>query len=273
VTVTGTGLSTVTGASGTFTIAGVPTGSRTLQVSLSGFIIHTLPVQVASGSNPPIVTSLSPVLVAGEIRIVLNWGAEPTDIDAHITGPKCGTVERFHVFHQDRNPVPYASLNVDDATSFGPESITISRLNGELVEGEYDYWVHNHSGSPQFGASNAIVTVYRGSSQTAQFPVNAEPGVSTTTLRIWRAVNLFVNAAGNVTVDRTQAGFWTDTQGSQTVLPTIVAPAPAVCGTSATASAVTRGLSDPQDIAIGITVAGALAGGRTPRSRIVTLAV
>ena len=59
---------------------------------------------------------------------------------------------RFHLLLPDPNPVAYASLDVDDRKSSGPETVTVSHdpSTGLFVAGDYRYWVHNFSIPPEF---------------------------------------------------------------------------------------------------------------------------
>jgi hypothetical protein len=226
VNVLGTTLSVVTTSTGNFAIERAPTGSQTLQASAVSYITKGLEVAVIEGDNPEIALALAP-----EILIHLTWGADPTDLDAHLSGPTCGTTERFHAAFFDPAPVLYAGLDIDDGDSSGPENVTIRQLDGSWVGGEYNYWVHNWSDSPDFGVSNATVTIFQGQSEIAQFQVSDEPDSDTTTLNIWRVVNVIIDGAGNVTIDRQQAGLLEDAEGADTIPLPITPPAPAVCGT------------------------------------------
>jgi len=102
--------------------------------------------------------ALSPVMNNLDgMRIVLNWGAEPLDLDSHTVYPN------NHVYFSNMTGTD-AQLDVDDTTSFGPETITISRKH----DGErYVYAVHNYSDgknpeSTALSKSNAKVFVYVG---------------------------------------------------------------------------------------------------------------
>ncbi len=102
--------------------------------------------------------AISPVMKNLDgLRIVLNWGAEPKDLDSHIVYPN------NHVFFSNMHGTD-ALLDVDDTTSFGPETITVERKH----EGErYVYAVHNYSeganpNSTSLSASQAKVFVYVG---------------------------------------------------------------------------------------------------------------
>jgi uncharacterized protein YfaP (DUF2135 family) len=64
------------------------------------------------------------------------------DLDSHLFVPNGD-----HVYFVDRGSLtaaPYAALDVDDITGFGPEVVTITRL----YPGTYRYAVFNYSGSP-----------------------------------------------------------------------------------------------------------------------------
>jgi hypothetical protein len=201
VNILATGLSGQTDGNGNFSIGGVPTGPKTLQTLASGYIVQTQPQHVTGGPNPSVTIALSPVLNADEIRIVLTWGVAPADLDAHLSGPRCGFPTRFHVSYFDQQPVDYAQLDIDDTSSFGPETVTIRQSNGIWIAGEYVFWVHNFNSTPEFGASAALVTVFQGASQIAQFPVNQFPGASTTTADLWDVARITIDGAGRVVVD------------------------------------------------------------------------
>jgi uncharacterized protein YfaP (DUF2135 family) len=104
--------------------------------------------------------AISPVMKGLDgMRIVLNWGAKPEDLDSHVVYPN------NHVYFETMTGKD-ALLDVDDTTSFGPETITIERKH----DGErYVYAVHNYSegGNPNstsLSASQAKVFVYVGQS-------------------------------------------------------------------------------------------------------------
>ena len=102
--------------------------------------------------------AISPVMTSLDgMRVVLNWGANPSDLDSHLVYP------RNHVsFVSQKGEL--ANLDVDDTTSYGPETITIEKKK----EGErYVYAVHNYSdrenlNSNSLSNSAAKVFVYVG---------------------------------------------------------------------------------------------------------------
>jgi uncharacterized protein YfaP (DUF2135 family) len=100
----------------------------------------------------------------------LTWGATPSDLDAHLTGPLSdGT--RFHVYW-DNKVVTGANLDIDDISSYGPETITITNQ----IAGLYRFSVHDFSNelltsSSALSQSGAQVRVYRGSTLIATYNV------------------------------------------------------------------------------------------------------
>jgi uncharacterized protein YfaP (DUF2135 family) len=100
-----------------------------------------------------------------EMRVVLNWGAEPLDLDAHLAYPG------NHVSFENKQGDD-ANLDVDHTDGFGPETITLTKKKAGV---KYLYAVHNYSEGDQKGSSsisrlsNAKVFVYIGSSLVRTF--------------------------------------------------------------------------------------------------------
>jgi uncharacterized protein YfaP (DUF2135 family) len=85
-------------------------------------------------------------------------------------------MDRFHVYYNAKNfyymGMLYANLDVDDITSYGPETVTIY----EQVQGFYRYSVHDYTNreyaySAVLANSNAQVRVYKGSELINTFNV------------------------------------------------------------------------------------------------------
>ena len=131
---------------------------------------------------------MSPILSVGETRIVLTWGATPTDLDSYLTGPLSDD-STFWVYWLEPSAgtegVDRVELDVDDVTSYGPETITI--LN--QVDGVYQYLVHdfdNWGYDPSTGLANsqAQVNVYQGSELVATFDVPNQGGTLWTVFQL-----------------------------------------------------------------------------------------
>ncbi|MBN2466778.1 MAG: hypothetical protein JXD19_01390, partial [Deltaproteobacteria bacterium] len=171
------GSSGTTNASGVYTFSNVSAGSGTLTTSLSGYITNTQTVSITAGTTTQITVALSPQLAAGETRIVLTWGASPSDLDSHLTGPD-GAGGRFHVYYSNKTPSGAgANLDVDDTSSYGPETVTITQQRS----GTYSYYIHDYSNrsstySNAMAQSGAKVEVYRGSGLIATYSVPSGAG-------------------------------------------------------------------------------------------------
>lgn len=156
-------------ASGAFSFSGAAAGTYTLVVQAPGFNDATRN-GIAVGNT---VTSGQDVILspagANDIRIVLTWGPTPSDLDAHLTGPG------FHVYYSSRgsfDAAPFAGLDVDDVSSFGPETVTITQLNGVYRFSVHDFTDRNESSSTALAQSGAQVKVYttQGLAQTFNVP-------------------------------------------------------------------------------------------------------
>lgn len=162
---------TTTSSTGDYTMTAA-SGTYTNEISLTGFVTTDF-VCVAVGGRTIANqnSSISPVLSGSDIRIVLTWGATPSDLDSHITGPTTST-SRFHVYYQAKSTTG-VSLDVDDTSSYGPETITIS----QFLPGIYRYSVHDFSNrgsttsTVMSSQSTALVKVFQGSTQIATFNV------------------------------------------------------------------------------------------------------
>jgi hypothetical protein len=125
---------------GYYFIVNGPIGNFYGVISAEGFIDRVITnIEFITGINDIDDETIVSPPAEGELRIVLNWGEYPSDLDSHITGPD-GYGGRFHVcyFNMQESGV---SLDVDDVSSFGPETITI----GSFYTGTYRYSVHNYS--------------------------------------------------------------------------------------------------------------------------------
>jgi uncharacterized delta-60 repeat protein len=153
------GGSAVTDAQGGFVITNVPVGSVTVGGSLTGFIPFSGSFTLTNQATNGIEFAMSPIISGPEtVRLVLTWGAEPRDLDAHLDTPEiAGT--NFHVFFGAPGSLadlPFAQLDVDDVDGFGPETITITNT----FPGTYSYYVHRFSGAGNLAGSGARVQVF-----------------------------------------------------------------------------------------------------------------
>ena len=146
---------------GTFTIQNGPTGAFYCIIVCNGFFTRTTGLNTfIGGSNALIQQTVVSRPPQGSMRIILTWGLSPADLDSHLTGPT-SSGSRYHVFWASKTPDAAVNLDVDDVTSYGPETTTISTLRNGL----YRYSVHNFSQQGTTGGlgianSPAVVEVY-----------------------------------------------------------------------------------------------------------------
>jgi hypothetical protein len=177
------------GSDGRYTFTNLPAATQRLRASLSGYVTLDQSVTVTRGAAATLNFALSPVLPAGEMRVVLTWGERPSDLDSHLWLP---TATPYHVLWTDRgrcDAFPHACLDVDDTTSFGPETTTIrQRSNGTYVFAIYQYTTDG-----PLTASGARVQVYASSGLVAEYAVpTAGDG------RWWHVFDMD-GATGNIT--------------------------------------------------------------------------
>lgn len=137
--------------------AEIEDGVHTLQVSKAGQYIQTEGEFTLDGgqvvSAPQI--SLPKEVDYKRIKIVLDWGEEPSDLDAHLYG------QNAHVYFNNQR-ASNMELDRDDTSSYGPETHTIKEPAPNDV---YKYYVHNYSdsdisASSRLSNSEAQVKVY-----------------------------------------------------------------------------------------------------------------
>lgn len=145
-------------AGGRYT-ATLPEGRYTVHIRCSGFVEEDFDLTVRRAVSNQNFT-ISPQLAEGEIRIVLEWGASPRDLDSHLTGTTDSGVQvRTDYTHKSevRDGVTLAQLDVDDTNGYGPETTTIYEPNGV-----YEFYVVDFTGSGTMSDSGATVKIYVG---------------------------------------------------------------------------------------------------------------
>lgn len=187
---------------GLLALTGVFTGDARCVVDDGG---TTIPMNITIGVTTTGTVVATPPPAAGSFRVVLTWGEEPSDLDSHLTGPIAGGSDRFHVYYSDDSYEGH-NLDVDDVTSFGPETITIVPAG---VNGMYRYSVHNYSEQGTGGASDPTEGIAASGAEVRLYDANglirtyaappataANGGLDADT---WRVFELTVNGS-NVSI-------------------------------------------------------------------------
>lgn len=169
--------STQTSASGAYSFSGIEAGNYTITSSKEGYLDNRFTVICLGGQNTQNQNAIiSPVMGEGEVRIVLTWGENPRDLDSHLTGPIPGSEDRFHVYFANKefyhNTELYAMLDIDDVSSYGPETTTIYVQTPGLYRFSVHDWTNGGStASYALSNSSAQVVVWRGNALVQTFNV------------------------------------------------------------------------------------------------------
>ena len=114
--------------------------------------------------------AISPVMQQLDgLRIVLNWGATPLDLDAHLVYPG------QHVYWNAKQG-DEAELDIDHTAGFGPETITIqNRHPGQrYVYAVHDYIDRQLSGSSAMELGRPQVRVYVGQTLVRSYTIDPD---------------------------------------------------------------------------------------------------
>ncbi len=125
----------------------------------AGYITSEFGVEVMNGSLYFNRFSVSPTLTVHQVRIVLDWGEEPRDLDLHFVKDG-GYHISYRDMHADQDGA--AVLDRDDTHGYGPETITVQDISGV---NRYECFVHNYSDrhddeSTTLSRSHATVKLY-----------------------------------------------------------------------------------------------------------------
>jgi hypothetical protein len=151
-------------ASDNLIISHLSPGGHPIKGKAEGFYPVEKDAQVEEGKTNEVELELIPMLKDNELaRIVLRWDKDPNDLDSHLLLPRIKTLNTWHIYYPhkhkkailDNNLV--AMLDVDDTTSYGPETVTIyDKLNGL-----YKYAIYHFAGSGSIGGtSKAKIKLY-----------------------------------------------------------------------------------------------------------------
>jgi hypothetical protein len=134
------------------------------------------------------------VLDAPVAQTTLTWGENPRDLDSHLAARLAGNVS-FHIYYSQLGSIdsdPYADLDTDDTSGFGPEVVSISRLR----QGTYRYSVRHYAGDGNISTSGAEVNAVIPDVGIFRFrPPTTQPAGTD----IWRVFDMVVDSNGRVT--------------------------------------------------------------------------
>lgn len=135
--------------------------------SKTGYITSRFKLEINLGTIIFNRFSISPKMPLGYLRVVLDWGEKPKDLDAHLK-----KIGEYHISYRNMHEADdgRAMLDRDDVTSFGPETITVKEVDEAAV---YHYFIHDYTNrrrldSKRLSKSHASIKVYGGDNQLLQ---------------------------------------------------------------------------------------------------------
>jgi hypothetical protein len=149
------------------------------------------------GASTVDITDCLTVPSANAATMRLTWGASPSDIDSHVRTP-----DGAHVYFASQGSLsaaPFASLDVDDVTGFGPEVTTIRRPK----VGIYRFYLHNFSRSFTPGMTGSPVRLEL---NYAGRPVVFSPPPGEGSALWWHVFDLYI--AGDCTMTLYRYNRW-----------------------------------------------------------------
>ncbi|MBN1326871.1 MAG: carboxypeptidase regulatory-like domain-containing protein [Candidatus Cloacimonetes bacterium] len=155
----------------------VEIGEYKLEFSKDGFIGSSFQIRMGADETPrEIRCALSPQVQ--EYRIVLTWQQNPSDLDAHLSGPHPQGGD-FHIWYRNKVLIDGRDfLDRDDLDGYGPETITVYKP----ASGTYRYAVHDYTNksktrSSSLSNSGAMVQIYGANRLLGSFTVPpGQPG-------------------------------------------------------------------------------------------------
>ncbi len=183
---------------GAYAMERLPAGLQTFRVRAEGHVTYEQQIMLIDGETTTSNFAPSPGISGDGWRIVLSWGEDPSDLDSHLWVPISGGGydEVYFSAKGDCAASPYACLDVDDTSSYGPETITIT----EVASGTYAYALHWYTGTGTWDGSEAVVRVYNSSGLVREFTAPDDVGDPYDGKRWWY---IFDFDNGNITVHNT----------------------------------------------------------------------
>ena len=149
---------TFTGTDGTFTVNALKNSITDVWAIAGSRASDGMRVTVLE--ECPVVLAEDLVLMVPAYTITLTWGEDPSDLDTHWFIPMTWDpdFDLYRIYYSNEGNLgsdPYAALDTDDTSSYGPEIVTGTRL----YDGRFQYWVHNYSDDNSAGLQSSGASV------------------------------------------------------------------------------------------------------------------
>lgn len=163
-----------------------------------GYIPADMTFEVVAGMIYFNRFSVSKLMDLGQIRIVLDWGNNPNDLDLHLE-----KVGQYHISYHHKIVADDGSarLDRDDIDGNGPETITITDVDDNAT---YNCYVHdfsnrNNPDSKKLSKSKARISVYHNNRLEfyLDVPTNKEEGTRWDAFQLNKSVFNKLNRIAN----------------------------------------------------------------------------
>ena len=166
-----------TNSNGSYSVE-LPYGNYTVYAAKDGYISTTFNIISQKGTTSEQNGTMSSAVLGDGYRIILTWDEYPEDLDSHVVG-KLSDGGLFHVYYEHMSQydgkTEVCNLDVDDITSYGPETITLT----PTTTSAYYYYIYRYSGSQgTVGSSGAQIKLYKGETLINTFNVPTNLGES-----------------------------------------------------------------------------------------------
>lgn len=147
----------------------LPDGKHSFHFSKEGYVSADYEIEVKKGNIFFNRFSVSPLTEIGTIRIVLDWDKAPADLDLHLLRENYYHVSYLITKVGDGS----AQLDRDDKNSYGPETITVSKIDKKAIYTCYviDFTNQSSSSSRIFMNSKAVIRIYNNNMLTHTIPI------------------------------------------------------------------------------------------------------
>jgi len=180
-----------TDSNGNFSVSAMKGGVSLVVASTSTKVSNT--VKVGDNESTQTDVTLPECLILGDapLSVRLSWGLNPDDLDTHVIGPN-----NYHIYFVNQGSLasaPFAQLDVDDTSSYGPEVFTALSFP---TPGTYHYLVHHYSGSSTISASPARVEL----TLEGRTRVFIPPSGQKVSDKIWNVFDIVVDSNNNISI-------------------------------------------------------------------------
>ncbi len=167
--------SSTTDSNGNYSLT-LPLGNYTVITEKTGFVTGHVNIVVQSGTTYSQNGTMSPSTISGDgYTVVLTWGENPQDLDSHVEGTLSNN-DSFHVYFSHTSDydgdIEVCNLDVDDTTSYGPETITLR----PTTTNPYYYYIYKYAGTGTVATSEAQIKLYKDGTLIRTFNVPTDQG-------------------------------------------------------------------------------------------------